>query len=353
MKLKELVEDTLLEEKSSEYPFHISRVMDKVFLDSPEFMNSLKDIPNNLYATDYAVMNGVILSNLGKRQRKEVMHCPLREFNGKYLPVVFDRLRGPRHILPNCYNLGVYPSMHIKLDAVISEKNLVKFGEVKNIRGNILYHTMELGAFPKNFVDDKLEKFLTEKISSLRKTGKTYSGYFDINTDKFIQNEEYEYNGEKYVLARAINEKNNLDGSSASSTDLYRWFKVEPITWQIRNWQDLPKTINPKGNGNAKYIDIRSEEAILPGMPFFTEYINDNVLWQNTYIRAYLNGYDLHAEMRKGNGNVNLALNTNYVFEKGFLDEAFEGNNFLQGYYTNINDAKKDKNWQGNYLELE
>ena len=129
---------------------------------------------------------------------------------------------------------------------------------------------------------------------------------------------------------------------------------MEPITWIIRKWEELPLAINPKGSGKAKYIDIRSEEAILPAMPFFTEDVKENVLWQNTYIRAYLNGYDIHAELMRANGNAKLALNTNYVFKRGFLDEAFEEKDYLiKRYYSSYEEAKSDEDWNGNYIDLE
>ena len=56
----------------------------------------------------------------------------------------------------------------------------------------------------------------------------------------------------------------------------YAWFKVELIIWIIRNWEDLPTVINPRGNGTAKYIDLKSEEGIMT-LPFYirnkTKYI--------------------------------------------------------------------------------
>ena len=51
----------------------------------------------------------------------------------------------------------------------------------------------------------------------------------------------------------------------------------------------------------------------------------DNVLWQNSLPRAYLNGYNLHSEIDKGNGNKNFKASENFDFTgKGFIEEAFD-----------------------------
>ena len=173
MKFKELVEDTILEEKSSDDPSQILRVKDKVFLDSLDFINSLVDIPKNFYATDYAVLNGVFLreNNSGYKNKQEIGNYPLRNFSGSGYPGAFYRDRWIS-VLPYCHNLGICPSMHIKLDAIISAKTPVKFGEVKNARGDVLYHTLELGAFPKNCVGNEFDIFLTKKWSSMKKQAK-------------------------------------------------------------------------------------------------------------------------------------------------------------------------------------
>lgn len=76
------------------------------------------------------------------------------------------------------------------------------------------------------------------------------------------------------ILNEAINEMGKIALKSRSSENFfsngkkvmngeYAWFKVEPIIWIIRNWEDLPTVINPRGNGTAKYIDLKSEEGIM------------------------------------------------------------------------------------------
>ena len=47
-------------------------------------------------------------------------------------------------------------------------------------------------------------------------------------------------------------------------------------------------------------------------------------MWQNSVIRAYLNGYDIYEELTKGNGNQEFKAKKNYDYKKNsFLDEAF------------------------------
>lgn len=82
------------------------------------------------------------------------------------------------------------------------------------------------------------------------------------------------------------------------------------------NWDELPKEINPDGTGTAKTIEVISHSALLSG--------SYDDIWQNSAIRAYLNGYNLHKEIDGGNGNKLYKNPTNHDFEgQGFLQEAF------------------------------
>ena len=117
------------------------------------------------------------------------------------------------------------------------------------------------------------------------------------------------YNGQKYVR-----DDHRWEPS---------WKKVEPIKWIIKNWEDMPKQINPKGSGKASAIEINSEEAIAC-LPF---YPNENDLngntWQNSTIRGYLNGINVNDI--KENGNVNYTAPNGGDFTKqNFITEALQ-----------------------------
>lgn len=148
--------------------------------------------------------------------------------------------------------------------------------------------------------------------------------------DSFEQNQEFEYAGKKYVRVltkRFYKDSEYSDGTMAPESGTYMWAEVQPIKWKIKNWDELPRSINPKGRGTAKTIYVKSKEAIMSGIPFYpngrTKY---NTMWQNSVLRAFLNGYDLHEELNKGNGIKGYKSDMNFNFKgKGFLQEAFNG----------------------------
>lgn len=154
-------------------------------------------------------------------------------------------------------------------------------------------HTIKFGKYPIN-VDHKNNNYLENKYEngSLQKTGKKYRGY-----------DEYIYQGQKYVRC--------MDMTCPF------WVKVEPITWYIRNWDDLPRSINPRGTGKAKTIEVQSVEAIIPWIPYYsayrgTEFVPDNT-WKNSNVRGYLNGIDVKSPDK----------NTNFK-KDNFLKDAFD-----------------------------
>ena len=145
----------------------------------------------------------------------------------------------------------------------------------------------------------------------------------------FEQNQEFEYGGKKYV--RVISEKYDNDSEYKDKTKTPEdgtpmWAEVQPIKWKIKNWDELPRSINPIGNGTAKTIYVKSEEGIMSGIPFYPEYgETEYTMWQNSPLRAIFNGYDLQEELNKGNGNKRYKAGRNYNFKgKGFLQEAFD-----------------------------
>ena len=102
------------------------------------------------------------------------------------------------------------------------------------------------------------------------------------------------------------------------------WVRVEPIVWKIQNWSELPKEINPNGNGVAEYIELVTEQAIIAGMNFYPTEDDENAeLWQNSTIRGYLNG--INVNNIKSNGNLEFGAPHGGDFSSGgFLQEAFD-----------------------------
>ena len=287
------------------------------------------------HPTDYAVMNGCCMSNseYGYLYKKSCMswlrsagdydEVDVVDFNGKNCNVPVDLLE-----------VTIRPALRLDLSAVIlarrASKDNFKIRECEDI-----YHTIEFGEYPKTFVGAIKNKILEKLYSKdkLVKTSKTYTS--GINSNGILtSNPEFEYKGKKYVRViskRFDNGSRFGDGEGTPKTGTPLWVKVEPITWEIVNWNSLPKQINPQGNGSADTIEVWSENAITSGIPFYiNDYSSNRSLWQNSIIRAYLNGYNLYQEIDGGNGNRKFKAQTNFDFTKNnFLTEAFSNENVL------------------------
>lgn len=114
------------------------------------------------------------------------------------------------------------------------------------------------------------------------------------------------------------------DGTPSGKEGTIRWAKVEPISFVIKNWDEMPKSINPKGNGRAKYFDLRAEEAITSNIPFYPNGVDLNgAMWQNSSIRGFFNGIDVRNIQSNGNTEYGASHGGNFTGECNFLNEAF------------------------------
>lgn len=228
---------------------------------------------------------------------------------------------------------GWCPALQLNLESIISTRSvspeLFKIEEVKDKKGNIIHHTIEFGEYPQHRADNKQELDVAYHNGFMQATGKEYTGYRE-DDGSFVKNKEFTYKGKKYVRTKvsiADDDSEYLDGKKAKTSDKYEWVEVEPIKWIIRNWDEMPRSINPKGNGRTTSIKVRSKDALISGIPFNPKYGKmEDTMWQNSMTRAYFNGYDLKKEiMLKGNGNGGYVQNEMYNFEnQGFLQEALD-----------------------------
>ena len=267
-----------------------------------------------------------------------------------------------------CSNfLGVRPCLAIDVNSLISaqgDSQRVKIEEIKK-GGEILYRTIEIPDFqyPQSKISDEESKKLEKAYNSkkLKKTGKSYTGR-DISNEQDEGSKTYdEYSYEDSLFIRVdANPKllNNKypDGTKTSQNETV-WIRVEPIKWIIKNWEQLPREINPEGTGETNRIQLKSEDILIGGMCMYhTENTDVNanirwgykgvfskidraikkarmgllintsaakkVMWQNSKVRAYLNGYNLQKEIEQGNGNKKYLAEHNYDFAgRGFLNE--------------------------------
>jgi len=333
--IKELIEPTDLS-NTDEYqnPGDASfNTKDLIFLDS--YYDEVLERDESREArrispTDWALANGAYQDRdrVTSSGKKGTCWTWLRSALSDYKTNVIDRY-GDRN---DCYvetkGVAVSPALRLNLATFLSARNSLATSFKKNVtKDGKIKVTMELGFYPKNYAGEKINKELEKiKVETLNKINKKYLGRIESNGDASYFS-VYEYKGKKYVRAKIksySDENCFFDGSKVKGGD-FAWFKIEPIVWEIRNWEDLPRSINPNGNGTAKFVDLKTEEGIMT-LPFYINDRDKNVssMWQNSIIRAQLNGYDLHEEIRKGNGNKNYMAPNNYNFKgKGFIEEAF------------------------------
>ena len=297
--------------------------------------------------------------------------------------------------------LGVRPCLAIDVNSLISaqgDQQRVKIEEIKK-GGEILYRTIEIPDFqyPQSKISDEESKKLEEAYNSqnLKKTGRSYTGR-DISKEQDEGSkiyDEYSYEDSLYVRVDAKPnwyEYEYSDGTNVCDNEII-WIKVEPIKWIIKNWEQLPREINPEGTGETDRIQLKSKDILIGGMCMYHTkntdadvYIDltDNrfyggfsdmcevldpicetkmdierssiknvrmglpinvsaatkVMWQNSKVRAYLNGYNLQKEIEQGNGNKKYLAEHNYDFAgRGFLNEM---DHSAQMYFEAQNDDK-------------
>lgn len=208
-----------------------------------------------------------------------------------------------------CYS--ICPSMRLDAKAIASakekSKDNFKIEEFVGAWREVLFHTIQFGEYPKSYVGDKLNKkleniYLNGFADTLRRTGNQYLGRIsDGNALEYF--DEYEYGGQRYVRVKVNSYGGDMISEDGSGLEggTWNWIKVEPIAWEIRNWDDMPKSINPAGSGSAKTIDVRTAEAIAC-IPFYPNDKDANrSMWQNSTIRGYLNGINVMNITENGN----------------------------------------------------
>ncbi len=305
---------------------------DFVFFETYDEVKGIDSDKCYVYASDYAVMNGAFLGGerKGPKDRQSTWYW-LRSANSRS-HVYYVRSDGSldyKHA--DRKSAGLCPALHLNLSSVISARSAssdFKIESFKDKSGKILYYTIEFGSYPQDKAKNSGELERLFNAHKLTPTGKTYTGYMKED-GSFQQNQEFEYGGKKYVRViskKYDNDSEYKDKTKAPEDGTPMWAEVQPIKWKIKNWDELPRSINPNGNGTAKTIYVKSEEGIMSGIPFYPEYgETEHTMWQNSPLRAIFNGYDLHEELSKGNGNKRYKSDKNYCFKgKGFLQEALD-----------------------------
>lgn len=152
---------------------------------------------------------------------------------------------------------------------------IIKYGRrVKKIKNNdnAMIDIYEYGKYPQSLVTDKEKDILNILYVKglLKKTGRTYSYNIGSVDSSFSidQDLEYEYNNQRYVRVKKINEDAILPNKTKLMDDHY-WVKVEPIKWYVKH--DTKTVVTAK--------------TIIGGVPYNIKPVNGIA---NTYIGRFI-----------------------------------------------------------------
>lgn len=254
-------------------------------------------------ATDYAIMNHVIAMDYCKNKLGKSSTWTWLDSSENEQKAYALNLNGECHETYAVQNHGgICPVLYYRLPKNDKEKRELNIKNVKDQYGNSLYYTLDIGEYPKDKVNSELEEKL-EKLynngelkNEINSTGRWYSGNGQEEVNKSYAGKhspEFIYNNEKYVrvISNPCNENEKYsDGTKTGKVGSIKWVKVKPISFIIKNWEDLPQNINPNGTGKTTYFDLKSEEAIIGNTTLYSE--NGNIGWKSSIVRKFLNGSD-------------------------------------------------------------
>ena len=233
-------------------------------------------------------------------------------------------------------------SLTIVPQASFDIEGLIKFGGPldKQLRTGVDemgkdYYYIEVGEFPSNYVGKNFNNRLEQlyKSNILVATGKTYLGFFDKKTSRFVKNEEFVYDKKLFVrtrINRTDKELNNIDRNLCDGNLLnnvegdYLWVKVEPIKWKVLNVDETQIAIQKNFKRHFK-IKVQAKNGLISGIPFVTNLENANDdFWQNNLILSYLNGQNIKTDTLNNTALQTKPTKLNVDFEEdNFLTEAF------------------------------
>ena len=233
------------------------------------------------------------------------------------------------------WTCGLCPALSLDLDAVAkdmqSQSPAFVLENVKRSDGQEK-HLLKFGQYPKTRVTPEMERRCEEFYNGgnlkygLRPTGRLYTiNGRGAQQGDFLSKQcpEFEFGGQKYIRYVVWDSNFNyfLDESEMAKT--VQWFKVEPLSFEILNWQDMPPTINPDGKEEdfAKTIELVSAETVISGIPFYPEIHENCSMWQNSLVRCFLQS----GKSEDLDGNQEYSAPLKWDFQKsGFLYQALD-----------------------------
>lgn len=231
--------------------------------------------------TDYAVLNGAKTGVNRKGERYGIYW--LANTKDIYTGPMDMIAYGPDTTLQktNTYaaqstdkTIGIRPS--IKFSEIEKEAKIIStFIYPKAFRDEI-YHIIEYGEYPQDIADSDTQVILDSlyRKNALNKTGRSYSHDTGNPSDGLycISDEEYEYEGNKYIRVENLNPQGILSNGKPAGVKKYYWVKVEPVKWLVDQSNDF----------------VMSNKIIIGGVPY-NSYITS--CYKNTYVSSFIDHY--------------------------------------------------------------
>lgn len=357
--LKNCIISTKKQYNSGIYDDVIFQTYDKVFIGNfydytNKYNHSLRAFP-----TDYAILCGACYDfnanvPIGEKiYRKEKakdsviftdsQNCENTNALESY--VISNNQDDKDTVLADELHCTVVPMMRFdlsKLNSINSSRLGVNFKKYRNKLNSGIDMIVTIGEYPQTCANKTLNIKLEElyQQNKLTRTGKTFTGRYDAEKQTFVQNEEFSYENERYVRVKDesyVGFYSKWMFEDFIGGEKYFWVKVEPIEWIILNWKEIEQDLlnfhkQLLSAKNNTILELVTRNGIIGGMPFypFEAPNNYHLLWQNSTIRNYLNGYDSGECTPFVNEEFLLKDGGNFKDKNNFLTEAFDCESLIQ-----------------------
>ncbi len=335
--LTKILNKMTVENYTSSDKTHVASTTDFVKIKSWDEIKRNNHVDRKKSLTDFAILNNAY-QNLNKKNGRNTGQYYIRsfceEFYENHINLIDYDGGLTSTIFYNVSSVGVCPSLEINISKYLSlskeERDSIQIKHVKKYKKE--RHFLEMGEYPKNAVSEKLGNLLEELFNygflqeGLTCTGKLYPNIINSNLTK--QNPEFEYQGKKYVRVASFNTQSPItslsNGSMVKEQGKTHWLEVEPIKFEIKNWDNLPNEINPNSNGEnlSDVIELEADDIVFSGASYYPnrQHLN-SYLWQNSLLRAFLNS----ADSKDLDGDPLLQSPTKFNYSNsGFLKQAFD-----------------------------
>ena len=165
--------------------------------------------------------------------------------------------------VPNIQHIGIAPKIALSIPAIensgIDIDKIFEISHIKDANGKER-HLLQMGAYLSKMEHNPLKHRLEKEYNGgclerdIKATGQVYLRPPHDNDEGVNFYPEFEYKGDKYV---------RIANGLPYSPD---WVLVQPLKFEILNWNKLPKFINKNGRSKLwtdKIIELEAVESIL------------------------------------------------------------------------------------------